>query len=224
MGLRPVSCLCACACALVLLATGCGGTGGGPSAPVAATPHLAETEVVSGARGGTGTGAGGGELQFAWAKAMRIAEGPDLSAFELTKTDAQPSDWYLVQACSFGGGAHDYWSNPVAHKVVPTEQHGGTCDPSAAWPPPAASTGDDCIDGWNSWIQHATIAVRSAAAAGHDAFAGRIDNRCMVILVKDGQGISLMQEAGGAWSIFDTDHNPPNTNAVVTADGTLARG
>src|SRR4051794_28253657 len=102
--------------ALCLLFAGCGGSGGGSSAGAGtvATPHLAETEVVGAARSGDG------DLQLAWAKALRVATAQDVSEFEAEAGggEQRPHDWYYVQACSFGGVAESFWSNPVAHRVV----------------------------------------------------------------------------------------------------------
>jgi hypothetical protein len=210
--------------ALVLALAGCGG--GGSSAPAAPpSPHQAESAVVDLARGSTG----GDDLQLAWVKALRIASGPELSQFKLDATDARADDWYLVQGCSFGGGNRGYWANPVAHRVVGVDAGdaslvgGSHCDVNAAFPPPAKATGDECMDSWNAWIAHAPIAFRAAAAAARHAFAGKLDNRCIVVLQQGDEGVTLMEGAGESWSIFDTTATPADPNAVVHADGTLAR-
>ena len=214
MALRPLSVL-----GLLVLVLACAGCGGSSSsAPPVATPHLAETEVVSAAR------SGGGDLQLAWAKALRVATAADASEFELRAhaddQPSQPQDWYLVQACSFGGSAHAYWSNPVAHRVVGAPAGGGSCDANAAWPPPAPPTGNECMDSWNAWIGHAPLNYRSAAAAAREAFAGRLDGKCIVVLSSDGEGVTLMQGPTG-WALFDNSATPASPNAIVHADGTI---
>jgi hypothetical protein len=184
---------------------------------------MAENAVVDLARG-----AGGDDLQLAWVKALRIASGPELSQFKLATTDAEARDWYLVEGCSFGGGAKGYWANPVAHRIVGVDAAdarlvgGSTCDANAAFPPPAKATGDECIDSWNLWIGKAPIAFRAAAAAARHAFAGRLDGRCIVVLQSGDKGVTLMEGAGESWSVFDTTAAPADPNAVVHADGTLA--
>jgi hypothetical protein len=211
---------------LALLAAGCGTGGGGgaavPAAPGQATPHLAETEVVDVARGHSD------DLQLAWVKALRVASATELNRLMTVDTTHSP-DWFLVQTCSFQGSAKGYWANPVVHKVIGADDAGaadpirGSCDANAAWPPPAKPTGDECMDGWNAWIQHAPIAYRAAAAAAKEAFAGRLDNRCIVVLRNGDQGVTLMEGAGGAWSVFDTNAAPADPNARVNADGTIRR-
>jgi len=220
MALRPPILL----LALALLGAGCGGRGGASApapAPGQGTPHLAETEVVDVARGHSG------DLELAWVKALRVASATELN--KLTAADtSQSQDWYLVQTCSFQGSAKGYWANPIDHKVVGADDTGsdpagGSCDANAAWPPPARPTGDECMDSWNAWIQHAPIAFRAAAAAAKDAYAGKLDDRCIVVLHDGDDGVTLMEGAGDAWTVFDTNAAPADSNARVDADGTIRR-
>src|SRR5919197_5743530 len=105
MALRPLVLICASS----LLLSACGGK---ESAPPAATPHLAESEVATQARGD-------GTLALAWAQALRVASAEDLNGIaQLSKAPAQPNHWFLVATCSFGAAADGYWSNPVEHEIV----------------------------------------------------------------------------------------------------------
>jgi hypothetical protein len=218
MVLRPALLL----CALALLAPGCGS--GGEAAPAVATPHLAEGEVATRARGDT-------NLQLAWAKALRVASAADLTKVALL-ADAdvsRPNDWYLVQTCSFGANAGGYWSNPVDHRVVtatgdaaPADLPAGACDPDAGSPPPPRATGDPCVDSWNMWIVTASAPFRQAASAATEAFTSRLDGRCLIVLIADSGAVDLTEEAGGSWSFLDANQTPPDPNAVVHGDGTIA--
>jgi hypothetical protein len=218
MALRPALLL----CALALVVPGCGS--GGDEAPVLATPHLAEGEVATQARGD-------GNLQLAWAKALRVASAADLTkiALEADADASRPNDWYLVQTCSFGASAGGYWSNPVDHRVVsasgnaqPADLPAGACDPDAGSPPPPRATGDACIDSWNMWIVSASAPFRQAASAATEAFTGRLDGRCLVVLIADTSAVDLTEEANGAWTFLDANQTPPGPNAVVHGDGTIA--
>jgi hypothetical protein len=218
MALRPLIAV----AALALLAAGCGGNSAAP--PAAATPHLAESEVATQARGD-------GTLALAWAQALRVASASDLGGISrgaaAPATDARR--WYLVATCSFGASAGGYWSNPVDHEVVdatgdaaPADLPSGACDPDAASPPAPPATGDACIDSWNLWIVDATAPFREAAAGAKAAFTARLDGRCLVVLIAGRETVTLTEEPGGAWTFLDSSTSPPDPNAVVHADGTIA--
>ena len=215
MTLRPLLAI----CASTVLLSACGGKE--PTPP--ATPHLAESEVATQARGD-------GTLALAWAQAMRVASADDLNRIgQLAKAPAQADHWYLVATCSFGATAAGYWSNPVEHEIVPArgtaaaaDLPSGACDPDAASPPPPPATGDPCIDSWNLWIVDATAPYREAAAAARGAFSGRLAGRCLIALVAGDDVVTLTEEPGGSWTFLDSSNSAPDPNAVVHADGTIA--
>jgi len=217
MALRPLIAI----CASTVLLSACGGKESTPA--VAATPHLAESEVATQARGD-------GTLALAWAQAMRVASAEDLNAIpQLSKAPAQANHWYLVATCSFGAAADGYWSNPVEHEIVrasgaatAADLPSGACDPDAASPPSPPATGDACIDSWNQWIVDATQPYREAAAAARAAFTGKLDGRCLIALIAGTTVVTLTEEAGGKWAFLDSSNTPPDPNAVVHADGTIA--
>jgi hypothetical protein len=215
MALRP-------ALALAALALLCSACGAQEAAPPSATAHLAENEIAY--RNG---GRPGNELSLAWSKALRTATSSELTAFAPGTADAEVRDWFLVQTCSFGGNGGGYWVNPVAHRVLgatsaaPADLPVGGCDPGAGAPAVAQSTGDACMDAWNEWIRRATVPYRSAAARAREAYVGRLDGRCLVVLEANGEGVILTQGDGTDWTFLDADHDPPSSNALVRADGTL---
>jgi hypothetical protein len=217
MDLRPLIAI----CASTVLLSACGGKESTP--PAAATPHLAESEVATQARGE-------GTLALAWAQAMRVASAEDLNGIaQLANAPSQANHWYLVATCSFGAAADGYWSNPVEHEVVPArgsaaaaDLPSGACDPDAASPPPPPATGDPCIDSWNLWIVDATAPYREAAAAARAAFTGKLDGHCLIALIAGTDSVTLTEEPGGRWTFLDSNNTPPDPNAVVHADGTIA--
>jgi hypothetical protein len=217
MALRPLLVI----FASTVLLSACGGKESGQT--VAATPHLAESEVATQARGD-------GTLSLAGAQAMRVASADDLNRItQLAAAPAEPNHWYLVATCTFGASADGYWSNPVEHEIVrasgaaaAADLPRGECDPDAASPPSPPATGDPCIDSWNLWIVDAAAPYREAAAAARAAFAGKLDGRCLIALVAGKDAVTLTEEAGGKWTFLDSSNTAPDPNAVVHSDGTIA--